>query len=330
MVERRATRSTGATEKASPGEAALRTVPGTGMVAPVAPLVAWASLAAGFVIALAAALRMAGPVPDGHHASGAIHLPGPVTTAILTLFGLALLVFLGDLVRRALSKEGGKGEAVPVEEPPRVPAWLRRLTLFLSLVNMAVLAYLWRRAVLEGGLFSGAGGLVGGPALPEMEVPSAPAIFSWIIGGLGVAAGLGALGLALWSALGDRLAGEGEAVAPAVPTGPLEAAVDESLEELRAEGDPRRAIVRCYARFERAAADAGLERRPWLTPAEFMREVVARLALPRAPVPTLTGLFELARFSHHALGPPERDRAVEALHEIRRAMEARDGDAGAP
>jgi hypothetical protein len=46
-------------------------------------------------------------------------------------------------------------------------------------------------------------------------------------------------------------------------------------------------------------------------------------------VPTLTGLFELARFSHHALGPQERDRAVDALHEIRRAMEVRDGDAGA-
>jgi Domain of unknown function (DUF4129) len=308
----------------------LRTVPGTGKVAPVAPLVAWAGLAAGFVIALAAALRMAGPVPDGHHASGVIRLPGPVTTAILTLFGLALLVFLGDLVRRAVSRDGREGEAVPVEEPTRVPPWVRRLTLFLSLVNVVVLAYLWRRAVLEGGLVLGAGALGSGLALPEMEVPSAPAIFSWIFAALGVAAGLGALGLALWSALGDRLTRDGEAAAPAMPAGPLEAAVEESLEDLRAEGDPRRAIVRCYARFERAAADSGLPRRPWLTPAEFMREAVAHLSLPRAAVPTLTGLFELARFSHHALGPPERDRAVEALHEIRTAMEASDGDAGAP
>ena len=46
-------------------------------------------------------------------------------------------------------------------------------------------------------------------------------------------------------------------------------------------------------------------------------------------MPTLTGLFELARFSDHALGPPERDRAVDALREIRGALVAREGDADA-
>lgn len=299
------------------------------MVAPVAPLFAWAGLAAGFLIALAAALRMAGPVPDGHHVSGVIRLPGSVTAAILALFGLALLVFVGDLVRRALSKEKGPSEHEPAEEPTRVPRWLRRVTMILSLVNAAVLAYLWRRAVLDGGLFSGVGGLASGLPLPGVDPGSAPAILNWVFGGLAVAAGLGALGLALWVALADRPAREEEEPADTAPSGPLEAAVDESLEDLRAESDPRRAIVRCYSRFERAAADSGHARRPSLTPAEFMHEVLARLSLPRAAVPTLTGLFELARFSHHALGPQERDRAVDALHEIRRAMEVRDGDAGA-
>jgi hypothetical protein len=60
-----------------------------------------------------------------------------------------------------------------------------------------------------------------------------------------------------------------------------------------------------------------------------MREVLARLPLPRAAVPTLTGLFERARFSDHALGASERDRAVEALHEIRGALALREGDADA-
>jgi uncharacterized protein DUF4129 len=195
-------------------------------------------------------------------------------------------------------------------------------------VNAAVLAYLWRRAVLDGGLLSGMGGLASGLPLHGVDPERAPAIFSWIFGGLALAAGLGALGLALWVALADRPVREEEEPAGTIPAGPLEAAVDESLEDLRAESDPRRAIVRCYARFERAAADSGHARRPWLTPSEFMREVLTRRSLPRAAVPTLTGLFELARFSHHALGPRERDRAVDALHEIRRAMEARD-DAGA-
>jgi Domain of unknown function (DUF4129) len=311
------------------GKKTLRSVARTGMVAPVSPLLAWAGLGTGFVIALAAVLRMAGSVPEGDHVTGAIRLPGPVTAAILALFGLALVVFLGDLVRRALSKRNREDDGAPVEEPTPVPPWLRRVTLLLSLVNVAVLAYLWRRAVLEGGLFVGTGGLASGLGLPDMEALTAPALLNWVFGSLAVMAGLGALGLALWSALGDRLAPDREDADPAMPGAPLQTAVEESLDDLRAEGDPRRAIVRCYARFERVAADSGLERRPWLTPTEFMREVLARLSLPRAAVPTLTGLFELARFSHHPLGPSERDRAVDALHEIRSATATSEGDAGA-
>jgi hypothetical protein len=280
------------------------------------------------VIALAAVLRMAGSVPEGDPVTGAIRLPGPVTAAILALFGLALVVFLGDLARRALAKREREDDGAPAEEPTPVPPWLRRVTLVLSLVNVAVLAYLWRRAVLEGGLFVGAGGLASGLGLPDMEVLTAPALFNWVFGSLAVMAGLGALGLALWSALGDRLVPEGPDSDSAMPAVPLVTAVEESLDDLRAEGDPRRAIVRCYARFERVAAASGLERRPWLTPTEFMREVLARLSLPRAAVPTLTGLFELARFSHHPLGPSERDRAVDALREIRRATAPSEGDAG--
>ena len=298
------------------------------MVAPVAPLLAWAGLGTGFVIALAAALRMAGSVPDGDHVIGVIRLPGPVTAAILTLFGLALVVFLGDLVRRARSKGNREDDRTPAEEPTPVPPWLRRVSLLLSLVNVAVLAYLGRRAVLESGLFTGAGGLAGGLGLRDGETLTAPALFNWVFGSLALMAGLGALGLALWSALADRPIREDEESDPALPAAPLGTAVEESLADLRAEGDPRRAIVRCYARFERAAADSGHARRPWLTPSEFMHEVLARRSLPRAAVPTLTGLFELARFRHHPLGASERDRAVDALHEIRRAMEVRE-DAGA-
>jgi hypothetical protein len=55
--------------------------------------------------------------------------------------------------------------------------------------------------------------------------------------------------------------------------------------------------------------------------------VLRGLPMPRAAVPALTGLFELARFSHHTLGPRERDRALDALHEIRTAMDARRDDA---
>jgi hypothetical protein len=299
------------------------------MVALVAPLLAWACLAASFVIALAAVVRMAGPVPGGADVSGVIRLPGQMTAAVVTLFALAALVFLVDRVRRGWSRRTGEGEAERAEEPDRTPPWLRRLAQILSIVNVVVLAYLlWRGGFTQEGLFLGAGGLAGGFSLPGIAPESAPAVLTWAFGILAVAAGLGALGLALWVALGDHLRRDGdEDVAPA--PAPLDALVAESVEDLRAEPDPRRAIVRCYARFERAAAESGLARKPWLTPMEFMRETLARLPVPRAAVPTLTGLFELARFSHHALGPRERDRALEALHEISAAIQTSDGDAHA-
>lgn len=298
------------------------------MVAPVAPLLAWAGLAASVVIALAAVMRMGGPAPAGPDVSGVIRLPEHVTTAIVALFGLAVLVLVVDVVWRAVSRGKRAGESEPAEEPTPVPPWLRRLTLVLSIVNVVAVAYLWRRAVLDGDLFSGAGGLATGLTPPGTVPASAPAVFNWVFGILALAAGLGAVVLALWLALGDRLQEREESADEAGP-GPLEALVEESFEDLRSEPDPRRAIVRCYARFERVAAGAGLERKPWLTPMEFMRESLLRLSVPRAAVPTLTGLFELARFSHHSLGPTERDRALEALHEIRTALEARGGDAGA-
>jgi len=301
------------------------------MVSFVAPLLIWVSLAMSFVIGLAAVVRMAGPVTGVDDVSGVIRLPEQVTATIALLFALAALVFFTDLVRRwLLKRETGDGEAGPALEAPRVPPWLRTLTQFLSVLNFAVLAYLlWQGVIPLAGLLGLGPGAGSVPDVAVTVPKSAPAVITWAFGILAVAAGLGALALALWVALADRVDRSEDESADGVPPASLEAAVEESLEDLRAEADARRAIVRCYARFERAAADSGVERKPWFTPMEFMREALTRLPIPRTAVPTLTGLFELARFSHHELGPRERDRALDALDEIRASMEAMDGRAGA-
>ena len=54
--------------------------------------------------------------------------------------------------------------------------------------------------------------------------------------------------------------------------------------------------------------------------------LATRRRLPGGAVPTLTGLFELARFSHRELGRPDRDRALGALHEITVAVQERGAD----
>jgi hypothetical protein len=89
----------------------------------------------------------------------------------------------------------------------------------------------------------------------------------------------------------------------------------------RAERDPRRAIVRAYARFERALAAARAPRSPWQTPAEFMRTTLVRVAVPAAPVQRLTTLFELARFSDRPIGAEARDAACDCLDAITTALD---------
>jgi hypothetical protein len=293
----------------------------------VTPALVWALLGASLVVGLAAVIRMAGPADGGFDdVAGIIRLPELVTGTVFTLFTLAAVVFVVDLVRRARSRrQEDEGEGAGAEER-RLPAWMRALNQVASLLYFTLVAYLlWRGAGPVVDLMGGRGGGAIGSVLPH-DVPSAPPLVTWTFGILALAAGVGALAFALWFALSDRIAAwwEGDTAEPPLPD--LTEAVEESLEDLRAETDARRAIIRCYARFERAAAASGLTREPWLTPMEFMREALGRLAAPATAVRTLTGLFELARFSHRALGLAERDRALDALDAIKASIEARHAD----
>jgi hypothetical protein len=300
----------------------LRSASGQVIVSSVAPALTLTALAASLLIGLAAVIRMAGPTADGFEdLTGVIRLPYRVTGTIVTLFTLAAVVFVMDLVRRARLRRREEGEAALGPEPARIPPWLRVVTQVFSVMYFVLLGYLlWQRGIPFMSMMLGPG--AGAPDAVSQEAPViAPPLVTWTFGILALMTGLGALAFALWVAFGDRVAEWFESGAgDDTPRPPLTAAVEDSLEDLRAEPDPRRAIVRCYARFERAAADSGLARDPWLTPMEFMREVLERLPVPRSAVPTLTGLFELARFSHRALGPAERDRALEALDEIKAAI----------
>lgn len=306
----------------------MRSASGRGIVTP--PLV-WVALGVSFVVGLAAVVRMAGPVPpDGVH--GVIRLPVELTATIATLLVLAVAVFTADVIRRAWSRRRpDEADAESLLERARVPPWVRAVRQVLAVAYFVTLAYLLSRGAfsLEGLMALGAGASAGaGFPLPRLVREAAPPVLTWTFGVLALVASAGALALAVWVALSDRR--ERSEVMDEVPAPPaLEAAVADSLDDLHTEADARRAIVRCYARFERAAAESGVPRKPWATPAEFMREALARLSPPAGALPTLTGLFELARFSDRPLGRIERDRAVDALDQIKAALAARDGDVAA-
>ena len=284
----------------------------------------WALLAASLVAGLAGLVRIADPaVGAGDDITGVIRLPPAVTWTIASLFGGALLLIVLDVVRRLRSRRPGEDEEMmgAREAPPR-SSWLHAFTQLMSLLSFIVLAYLlWTNTAFRELLAIGHGAGAAAGAGAAERPPDAPFLITWTFAMVALVAGAGALAFAVWLTSGHRLATwwENEPDEPAPP--PLVQAVDESLEDLRAEPDARRAIIRCYARFERAAAASGLERRPWHTPMEFMREALSRLPAPSNAVRALTGLFELARFSDRALGASDRDRALHALDDIKGSID---------
>ena len=97
----------------------------------------------------------------------------------------------------------------------------------------------------------------------------------------------------------------------------LAAAVDESLDDLRAEPDPRRAVIAAYARLERVLAAHRLPRRPAEAPLEYLARMLDDLSVSPEAARRLTDLFERAKFSQHAVGTEMKEEAISALETVR-------------
>jgi len=105
----------------------------------------------------------------------------------------------------------------------------------------------------------------------------------------------------------------------------LEDALADSLDDLRAERDPRRAVVAAYARLERTLAAFGLPRSPSEAPAEYLHRMLEQLEVSHASIARLTALFERAKFSQHDVDAGMKEEAISALEttrdELREARE---------
>lgn len=100
----------------------------------------------------------------------------------------------------------------------------------------------------------------------------------------------------------------------------LEDVLEETLDDLRAEPDPRRAVIAAYARLERALGAYGLPRRRAEAPVEYLRRVLAELEVGRHSVERLTALFARAKFSRHAIGAATKEEAIAALETVREEL----------
>jgi hypothetical protein len=102
----------------------------------------------------------------------------------------------------------------------------------------------------------------------------------------------------------------------------FEELLDDTLADLYAETDPRRAIIAAYARVERLFRSFGLPRDPSEAPVEYLERVLPNLRASGAALRRLTGLFEWAKFSAHDVDRPMRDEAIDALVEVRDELRA--------
>ena len=119
----------------------------------------------------------------------------------------------------------------------------------------------------------------------------------------------------------------GEVLEPELAVGdPLVAAIEAALIDLEGEDDPRRAVIKAYARMETVLSAQGLPRDPAEAPLEYLDRVLRELGGRASEVDRLTELFEQAAFSKHEVGLAMRDEAVAAFHALRDSLVATAGE----
>ena len=260
------------------------------------------------VVALAAAA--AGPSTGGADRN----LADPLAT-LLFVFGAiwiaALLV--ASPILSGLSLTAGE---------PRPRRWHGNVlagVVFLSLVlaGFAILRRLSGRSQGETG--PGAPTTPTTQTEPPQRLPTLdPASIDWLVVGLVFAAAL--VGFAILAAVLVRPKGRslGELEARKV----LETMLEETLDDLRRESDPRRAVIAAYARMESSLSAYGLPRRPWEAPLEYLARVIEELIGSATAAKRLTRLFERAKFSEHSIDAPMKEDAIAAVAAVRDDLRA--------
>lgn len=143
--------------------------------------------------------------------------------------------------------------------------------------------------------------------------------FKWLPVFIATGAGLVLLGF-----LGIRSARRARAdlMAPFLLEQEFESLLEDTLADLYAEKDPRKAIIAAYARMERLFATYGVPRRPTEAPMEYLERILAELRASGSALRRLTALFQWAKFSDHAVDASMRNEAIEALTRVRDELKA--------
>ena len=205
----------------------------------------------------------------------------------------------------------------PGDELPPLPRRRRHMATAIA-VSSAVLIAIWLRVHYLSrlpnlpGLTPRTGGAtaVGSPqALPQAARGTVG--IDWIA--IAIVAGL-LLGVAVvaWRTLRTARLSPRRS-----PLASLEALLDDAIEDVLAEADPRRAVIAAWARLERVLAGHGLPRRAAEAPFEFAARACGELGIQRASLERLADLYEWARFSLNEVTPAMREEALNGLQSVR-------------
>ncbi len=251
----------------------------------------------------------------------------PIAGDLGVAFALLALALLAGLVYALWGSRRRKrrdDEPEWVDEQLPVPWWEKPLVLALALLPVAGLVT--ALVLLAGHGSKGTGPAhTGAPAAtaphravhPGPSVPGpagGPVVAHWWVWGVlaGVVIATGVI-LVVRRRLSRARNGRAET---AVPRG-LPAVIEESLEELEREGDPRRAVIRAYVGMEGALARHGLGRRPFEAPQEYLTRALGAFRVSRPAGERLTGLFQRARFSEHPIAAQMKQDAITSLVAVR-------------
>ena len=271
-------------------------------------------------VGVLAALAIVAVAARGSISAGEGGSRKPSESLVDVLLGLYVLGLVGGaaifiwmlVLRRKLRVQAGKAPRRSLAE---------MIVTMLALVGIGILLAerldKWRvkpPPPPDEGLIPQAGTLPLTGATTGAQDPAAATGFSWLPALATV--GLVIVALAAWWFAGRaRKRARGE-LRPALARA-VGRAVEESLDDLRAEPDPRRAVIAAYARLERAFAAHDVPRHPAEAPLEYLARLLAELSVGDRAARDLTDLFERAKFSHHAVGAEMKEQAIAALESVR-------------
>jgi uncharacterized protein DUF4129 len=264
----------------------------------------------GLLLVVALAARGGHPGSDGHVTTRAV--PASLQDSLVTLLAIVYVVAIVAVIVLFFRRQ-------PVQMPPE-SRWLRNFVMVMALMLLATALGYW--VVTHTHFHRHNAGqqqpVVGAPQRPSGAGGVTPASvrsakFEWpLAAGLGGLVVLGGVAILVLRRREPLPADAQETVETA-----LVRAVDLTIEDLRREADPRRAVVAAYASMERALGAHGLPRRPADAPLEYLARILRELEVRESAVSTLTRLFEYARFSPHEIGAGMKEEALGALVAVR-------------